>query len=89
MTAAPPTTAATGEAIVAHIVATGNDGEVGIVRKATHIGLGSIAVLSTIAQIDVDEPTFLHTFLHGQVKHRLFLPIVNTCDAAIVALSVV
>ena len=47
------------------------------------------AVFRTITQVDVTEPTVVHTFLHSQVKHGFFFTIVNICYTCEITLALV
>ena len=59
------------------------------VREAVDHTSERIQFFCSITCIDVTEPSLLESLLDGQVKHRLLLTVVNTCDAAEIRLSVV
>ena len=86
---APSAASTTWEGIVVDVVTTADKGKLHIVCVSADIGLCGIAVFCTIAHVSIDEPAFLHTFLHGQVEYGLLIAIVDTCDTAVVALFVV
>ena len=43
----------------------------------------------TITAINVEAPSCAHTFLNGQVKHRLLLAVIDAGDTRIIALTVI
>ena len=88
-TAAPSSASASRERIIVHVVSAADERKLLIIGETADICLCGVSVFRTVAQVHVDEPAFLHALLHGKVEHCLLLAVVNTTDAAIVALLVV
>ena len=60
-----------------------------MVGEATQVQLACVSVFCSVAHIRVEQPSLFHAFLHGEVEHSLFLPVVDACDACVVAFTVI
>ena len=87
--AAPTSMEPAGEPAVVHIVGTSKQRQPQPVGKAVHHETTRIAVFRTVSEIYIRQPAFLHFRLHREVNHRFFFPVIDTCHARVVALTVV
>ena len=57
------------------------------IHKASHSQISKVTVFCSIATFNVTSPALAHTFFDGQVKHRFFLTVIDTCHTCVVALT--
>ena len=63
--------------------------DTGIIGKAGAHATRGIAVLRTACEVEIGHIATVHTFLDGEVEHRLLVAVLDTRDAGLVALLII